>query len=249
MLVTVLGGVAVLLRFFLLPCAEALFFSPRYLLYLSSSYSSSVLPLCFSSCLTGFLLKISFSFYSENSPPPSACPFVFYNKNPSPPVSNLPSFLFVVFFVLSPLPFLSIFFSPFRFLCFPLLFCLVFFLFVSCSFPLFFFRSSSDLSLSKNPSVSLSVSFSFLFQKIVDHSLPVSSLFSLFPLFLPFGTVFIGAGGSGVDPALSHRCPCMRRICLLLCHNAGRGGQWRRRLRGMTSLSSHNEAGGISFLL
>jgi len=72
--------------------------------------------------------------------------------------------------------------------------------------------------------------------------------FSPLLFFLPFGTVFIGVRG-GVDPAPSHRCPCMGRTCLLLCHGVGKGGQWRRCLQGTTSLSSHHKAGGVWFWL
>jgi len=67
---------------------------------------------------------------------------------------------------------------------------------------------------------------------------PFSAVFSL--LLLPFGSLFIGAGGAGSTlprPIAAHAWGAR----LLHCCGAGRGGQWRRRLRGTTSLSAHHE--------
>jgi len=70
------------------------------------------------------------------------------------------------------------------------------------------------------------------------------------PPLLPFGSLFIGAGGAGSTlprPIAAHAWGAR----LLHCCGAGRGGQWRRRLRGTTSLSAHHEevrvASGFGF--
>jgi hypothetical protein len=70
------------------------------------------------------------------------------------------------------------------------------------------------------------------------------------PFFSPLGSLFIGAGGAGSTlprPIAAHAWGAR----LLHCCGAGRGGQWRRRLRGTTSLSSHHEevrvASGVGF--
>ena len=72
----------------------------------------------------------------------------------------------------------------------------------------------------------------------------------LSPLLLPFGSLFIGAGGAGSTlprPIAAHAWGAR----LLHCCGVGRGGQWRRRLRGTTSLSAHHEevrvASGFGF--
>jgi len=75
-------------------------------------------------------------------------------------------------------------------------------------------------------------------------------LFFLASFFLSFGSLFIGAGGAGSTlprPIAAHAWGAR----LLHCCGAGRGGQWRRPLRGTTSLSSHHEevrvASGVGF--
>jgi hypothetical protein len=56
--------------------------------------------------------------------------------------------------------------------------------------------------------------------------------------------VFIEAGGAGSTlphPIAAHAWGARR----LLCHSADTGGQWRRRLRDTTALTSHHKMGGV----
>ena len=115
MLVTVLDGVMVAdigfrrrcCDFFFFPTQRSFFFPHRYLLFLSSS---SVLPLCFSSCLS-FPLSIPFLSFSFPFPPMfsfvffslsllsySLCPLSPLFQSPPPPALCFHSFFFFTFF-------------------------------------------------------------------------------------------------------------------------------------------------------
>jgi len=117
---------------------------------------------------------------------------------------------------------------------------------------------SGSLLLSFSPFASLGLSvdipgfrfllFRFLLSQHSRFPSLFSAVFSL--LLLPFGSLFIGAGGAGSTlprPIAAHAWGAR----LLHCCGAGRGGQWRRRLRGTASLSAHHEevrvASGFGF--
>jgi len=122
---------------------------------------------------------------------------------------------------------------------------------------------SGSLLLSFSPFASLGLSvdipgFRFLLFRFLlsQHcwfpSLGFPPRFLPFPplLLLPFRSLFIGAGGAGSTlprPIAAHAWGAR----LLHCYGAGRGGQWRRRLRGTASLSAHHEevrvASGFGF--
>jgi len=96
-----------------------------------------------------------------------------------------------------------------------------------CRYPRFFGFSVPVVPLS------LSVGFS-LFRFLSSFAAVLSSF------LLPFGSLFIGTGGAGSTlprPIAAHAWGTR----LLHCCGAGRGGQWRRRLWGTASLSSHHE--------
>jgi len=114
-----------------------------------------------------------------------------------------------------------------------------------CRYPRFFWFLCFGCS-----SLSLSVGFS-LFRFPSPFAAVLSFfLFFLASFFLSFGSLFIRAGGAGSTlprPIAAHAWGAR----LLHCCGTGRGGQWRRRLRGTASLSSHHKevrvASGVGF--
>ena len=118
-----------------------------------------------------------------------------------------------------------------------------------CSFYPFFFLLPVCLSRSPYRYPQLFLSFNcygpFSLKTVgLSLSLGLSFPFSVFFFLFYIRAVFIGAGGAGstlAHPIASHAWGARR----LLCHGAGRGGQWRRRLRGTAALASHHEVGGV----
>jgi len=118
------------------------------------------------------------------------------------------------------------------------------------SFSLPFLRFPLSVSLLISPVFGFYCFGSFSLNTVgfsLSVSLPVFCpfLFSFgLPYFLSFGSLFIGAGGAGstLPRPIGARAWGAR---LLHCCGAGRGGQWRRRLRGTAALASHHEAGGV----
>ena len=107
-----------------------------------------------------------------------------------------------------------------------------------CRYPRFFwFLCFGCSSLSLGRFLSLSVSLPVCCRSLLFSFLLASP-------FLSFGSLFIGAGGAGstLPRPIGARAWGAR---LLHCCGAGRGGQWRRRLRGTAALASHHEAGGV----